>query len=139
MVVNALVTSVVIPRLEKLAKETFDPLSRRQTTRAIGLVDEVSYCVEKSSPKFEVRSRYFSNDSFVLSDPSHRSPSCNRSSRAFNCPSLNHKLSSLLISHSSPSLPTHSIQQPSSHDNVFSLDKSNCYRMLFDGDVTREV
>lgn len=55
-VVNALVTLVVIPRLEKLAKETYDPLSRRQTTRALGLLDEVSYCVEKSSPKFEVSS-----------------------------------------------------------------------------------
>lgn len=56
-VVNALVTSVVIPRLEKLARETFDPMSRRQTTRALGLVDEVSYCVEKSSPRFEVSRR----------------------------------------------------------------------------------
>lgn len=53
-VVNALVTTVVIPRLEKLARAAFDPLSRKQTMRAVGLVDEVSYCVEKSSPRFEV-------------------------------------------------------------------------------------
>ncbi|KAL8278337.1 hypothetical protein RQP46_009229 [Phenoliferia psychrophenolica] len=52
-VVNALVTSVVIPLLEKLARASFDPLSVTQTTRALGLIDEVSYCVEKSSPRFE--------------------------------------------------------------------------------------
>lgn len=54
-VVNGLVTSVVIPRLDKLARETYDPLSRLQTARALALVDEVSYCVERSSPRFEVR------------------------------------------------------------------------------------
>ncbi|GAA5934347.1 uncharacterized protein JCM15063_004548 [Sporobolomyces koalae] len=52
-VVNALVTSVVIPRLEKLARESYDPLSSRQTVAAIRLVDEMSYCVERDSPKFE--------------------------------------------------------------------------------------
>ncbi len=55
-VVNLLVTSTVIPRLEKLAT-TFDPLSVQQTQRAVGVVDEVSYCVEKSSPRFEVSRR----------------------------------------------------------------------------------
>mgnify|MGYP001559341704 FL=1 len=63
VVVNALVTSVVIPRLEKLARQSFDPLSRKQTARALALVDEVSYCVERSSPKFEAR--YFLPLSFV--------------------------------------------------------------------------
>lgn len=46
-------TSVVIPRLTKLAKATYDPMSGKQTSRAIGLVDEVSYCVERTSPRFE--------------------------------------------------------------------------------------
>lgn len=57
-VINALVTSVVIPRLEKLARETYDPLSKKQTTRALGLVEEVSYCVEKSSARFEVSAEH---------------------------------------------------------------------------------
>ncbi|GAA5889079.1 hypothetical protein JCM8208_007763 [Rhodotorula glutinis] len=52
-VVNALVTSVVIPRLEKLARAAYDPYSSRQTVAALRVVDEVSYCVETSSPKFE--------------------------------------------------------------------------------------
>ena len=54
-VVNALVTSVVIPRLEKLARSAYDPYSSRQTVAALRVVDEVSYCVETSSAKFEVR------------------------------------------------------------------------------------
>ena len=53
-VVNALVASVVAPRLEKLARESFDPMSRRQTTRALALLEEVEYSVERSSPKFVV-------------------------------------------------------------------------------------
>ncbi|GAA5956041.1 hypothetical protein JCM3765_005437 [Sporobolomyces pararoseus] len=52
-VVNALVTSVLIPRLGQLAKESYDPLSSRQTISAIKLVDEISYSVEKDSQKFE--------------------------------------------------------------------------------------
>ncbi|GAA6048331.1 hypothetical protein JCM3770_000953 [Rhodotorula araucariae] len=52
-VVNALVTSVVIPRLEKLARAAYDPFSSRQTAAALRVVDEVSYCVETNSPKFE--------------------------------------------------------------------------------------
>ncbi|GJN92794.1 hypothetical protein Rhopal_005832-T1 [Rhodotorula paludigena] len=52
-VVNALVTSVCIPRLEKLARAAYDPLSSRQTVAALRVVDEISYCVEPSSPKFE--------------------------------------------------------------------------------------
>lgn len=55
VVVNALVSSVVIPRLEKLAKESFDPLSKNQTTKALALLDEISYCVERKSQRFEVR------------------------------------------------------------------------------------
>ncbi|SCZ88564.1 BZ3500_MvSof-1268-A1-R1_Chr10-2g03001 [Microbotryum saponariae] len=54
-VVNALVTSVVIPRLIALAKASYDPWSKKQTMKALALVDEVSYCVETTSPKFEVR------------------------------------------------------------------------------------
>ncbi|KDE06831.1 hypothetical protein MVLG_02867 [Microbotryum lychnidis-dioicae p1A1 Lamole] len=52
-VVNALVTSVVIPRLIALAKASYDPWSKKQTMKALALVDEVSYCVETTSPKFE--------------------------------------------------------------------------------------
>ncbi|KAK4050355.1 hypothetical protein OIO90_005148 [Microbotryomycetes sp. JL221] len=58
-IVNLLVTSVVVTRLIPLAKQTYDAFSRHQTVRALGLVDEVSYCVEKSSPKFEQLVRAF--------------------------------------------------------------------------------
>ncbi|GAA6064227.1 hypothetical protein JCM10212_000374 [Sporobolomyces blumeae] len=51
--VNALVSSVIIPRLERLATEAYDPVSLKQTLAAVRIVDEVSYCVETSSPKFE--------------------------------------------------------------------------------------
>lgn len=59
-VVNALVASVVAPRLEKLARESFDPMSRRQTTRALALLEEVEYSVERSSPKFVVSLSFIS-------------------------------------------------------------------------------
>ncbi|GAA6020925.1 hypothetical protein JCM11491_000069 [Sporobolomyces phaffii] len=52
-VVNAMVTSVVIPRLCALARAAYDPLSSRQTVAALKWVDEISYCVERDSPKFE--------------------------------------------------------------------------------------
>ncbi|SCV73710.1 BQ2448_6140 [Microbotryum intermedium] len=52
-VVNALVTSVVIPRLIALARASYDPWSRKQTIKALALVDEVSYCVETTSPRFD--------------------------------------------------------------------------------------
>ncbi|BGP09779.1 GC-rich sequence DNA-binding factor 2 [Rhodotorula toruloides] len=52
-VVNAVVASVVIPRLSALAKAAYDPFSSRQTVAALKLVDEISYCVETNSPKFE--------------------------------------------------------------------------------------
>ncbi|GAA5906527.1 uncharacterized protein JCM6883_004506 [Sporobolomyces salmoneus] len=52
-VINALVTSVVIPRLSELARESYDPYSSHQTVAAVKLVDEISYCVERDSPKFE--------------------------------------------------------------------------------------
>ncbi|GAA6017197.1 hypothetical protein JCM10207_002568 [Rhodosporidiobolus poonsookiae] len=51
--VNALVTSVVIPRLAAIAKAGYDPYSAKQTMGALRWVEEVSYCVERSSPKFE--------------------------------------------------------------------------------------
>lgn len=53
-VVNAIVASVAIPRLSALARQTYDPYSARQTAAALRIVDEVSYCVETNSPKFEV-------------------------------------------------------------------------------------
>ncbi|KAI5481193.1 GC-rich sequence DNA-binding factor [Pseudohyphozyma bogoriensis] len=52
-VVNALVTTVVVPRLEVFAKEVYDPLSRRETAKALSAIDEVSYSVERASPRFE--------------------------------------------------------------------------------------
>lgn len=61
VVVNALVASVVIPRLDKVARESFDPLGKKQTVRALGLIDEVSYCIEKTSPKIEVCSNFHSS------------------------------------------------------------------------------
>lgn len=54
--INAFVTGTLIPRLSKLARETYDPLSVKATTRALGTVDEVSYCVDRGAEKFEVRS-----------------------------------------------------------------------------------
>jgi len=56
-VLNALVTSVIIPRLVSIAKESYDPLSSKQTVSALKLVDEISYSVERDSPRFEVSSR----------------------------------------------------------------------------------
>ncbi|KAM0790089.1 hypothetical protein ACM66B_005417 [Microbotryomycetes sp. NB124-2] len=58
-IVNLLVTSVIVPRLVALSRETYDPFSRHQTLRALSLVDEVSYCVERSSPKFELLVKTF--------------------------------------------------------------------------------
>ncbi|GEM10195.1 GC-rich sequence DNA-binding factor [Rhodotorula toruloides] len=52
-VVNAIVASVIVPRLSALAKVAYDPFSSRQTVAALRLVDEISYCVETNSPKFE--------------------------------------------------------------------------------------
>ncbi|GAA5977143.1 hypothetical protein JCM10908_004871 [Rhodotorula pacifica] len=52
-VVNAIVASVAIPRLSTLARQTYDPYSARQTVAALRIVDEISYCVETNSPKFE--------------------------------------------------------------------------------------
>ncbi|GAA5886767.1 hypothetical protein JCM6882_005881 [Rhodosporidiobolus microsporus] len=51
--INSLVASVLIPRLSAIARAGYDPYSERQTRAAIKWVDEVSYCVEPSSPKFE--------------------------------------------------------------------------------------
>lgn len=53
--INAFVTGTLIPRLSKVARGTYDPLSTKSTTRALGIVDEVSYCVDKGAEKFEVR------------------------------------------------------------------------------------
>ncbi|GAA5881856.1 hypothetical protein JCM3774_003060 [Rhodotorula dairenensis] len=52
-VVNAIVASVAIPRLSTLARQIYDPYSARQTAAALRIVDEISYCVETNSPKFE--------------------------------------------------------------------------------------
>ncbi|GAA6030231.1 hypothetical protein JCM8097_009000 [Rhodosporidiobolus ruineniae] len=51
--INSLVASVVIPRLSAIARAGYDPYSEKQTRAALKWVDEVSYCVEPSSPKFE--------------------------------------------------------------------------------------
>ncbi|GAA5838754.1 hypothetical protein JCM11251_006727 [Rhodosporidiobolus azoricus] len=51
--INSLVTSVIIPRLSAIARVGYDPYSEKQTRAALKWVDEVSYCVEPSSPKFE--------------------------------------------------------------------------------------
>ncbi|GAA5985030.1 hypothetical protein JCM11641_000823 [Rhodosporidiobolus odoratus] len=51
--VNSLVASVLIPRLSAIARAGYDPYSEKQTKAALKWVDEISYCVERSSPKFE--------------------------------------------------------------------------------------
>jgi hypothetical protein len=135
-VVNALVTSVVIPRLEKLAKETYDPLSRRQTTRALGLVDEVSYCVEKSSPKFEV-SEILGAICRPLLTRSLYSPSLSPSSLGFSWPSPKLNPSSPPTSRPSPSHPTPSTLPPSPLVPTSSTVKSSCCRTPFAGDASQ--
>ncbi|GAA5876738.1 hypothetical protein JCM8547_002033 [Rhodosporidiobolus lusitaniae] len=51
--INSLVASVLLPRLSALARAAYDPYDERMTRAAVKWVDEVSYCVEPSSPKFE--------------------------------------------------------------------------------------
>lgn len=51
-IVNSAVVSTVVPKLEKLARESYDPLSRAQTSKALAAIDDVSYCVDRTSPRF---------------------------------------------------------------------------------------
>lgn len=53
-VVGAMVADVVVPRLQELAKSAYDPYSTSATTKALNLVEEVTYCVDKNGRKFEV-------------------------------------------------------------------------------------
>lgn len=53
-VVAGMATTVVIPRLRKLVAEGFDTYSSKANSTALGLVEEISYCVEPTSPRFEV-------------------------------------------------------------------------------------
>lgn len=53
---QGIVATVVIPRLRKLAVEAYDPFSSRATTRALSVVEEITYCLDPSHPRFEVRS-----------------------------------------------------------------------------------
>lgn len=53
-VVGAMVADVVVPRLQDLAKVAYDPYSTSATTKALNLVEEVTYCVDKNGRKFEV-------------------------------------------------------------------------------------
>lgn len=49
-----MVATVVLPRLRKLAVEAFDPFSSRATARALEAVEEITYCLDPSHPRFEV-------------------------------------------------------------------------------------
>jgi GC-rich sequence DNA-binding factor len=56
-VVNAAVATVLLPRLRKLTSEAYDPFSSPMTSRALQVIEEISYCLEVSNPRFQV-SRY---------------------------------------------------------------------------------
>lgn len=53
--VHAIVESVVLPRLQLLAADTYDAYSATATRAALALVEEVSYSIDRKSQKFEVR------------------------------------------------------------------------------------
>ena len=57
-VVNGMVTTVVIPRLRKLAVEAFDPFSSKAASRALAVVEELTYCFDMNHPRFEVSLRW---------------------------------------------------------------------------------
>jgi GC-rich sequence DNA-binding factor len=52
--VNALVDKVVVPQLQRLATEAYDPFSLPATKRALDLVEEVTMCVEREGRKYQV-------------------------------------------------------------------------------------
>lgn len=53
-VVNAAVATIILPRLRKLAAEAYDPFSRSMTSKALHVVEEISYCLETSNQRFQV-------------------------------------------------------------------------------------
>jgi GC-rich sequence DNA-binding factor len=53
--VCALVESAVVPQLQNLAVDGYDPYSATATKAALALVEEVSFCVDRNGQKFEVR------------------------------------------------------------------------------------
>jgi GC-rich sequence DNA-binding factor len=55
--VNALVDKVVVPQLQKLATEAYDPFSVTATKRALGLVEEVTMCLDREGRKYQVGGR----------------------------------------------------------------------------------
>lgn len=57
-VVSGMISTVVLPKVEKFARQVYDPLSRTQTRRALGVVEEVGFGVERGSAKFQVSVSY---------------------------------------------------------------------------------
>lgn len=53
-VVNAAVATIIMPRLRKIALEAYDPFSRSMTSKALHVVEEISYCIETTNPRFQV-------------------------------------------------------------------------------------
>lgn len=56
-VVNAAVATVILPRLRRIAVEAYDPFSRSMTTKALHVVEEISYCLETTNQRFQVGCR----------------------------------------------------------------------------------
>lgn len=54
-VVNAAVATIILPQLRKIALEAYDPFSRSMTSRALYVVEEISYCIEITNQRFQVR------------------------------------------------------------------------------------
>lgn len=52
-VVAGLVGAAVVPRLQAYAREAYDPYSSRATGRALAIVEEVTYCLDRDGRKFE--------------------------------------------------------------------------------------
>ena len=51
---NGMMNTVVVPRLRQLAVEGYDPYSARATSAALQVVEEISYCLDTGSARFEV-------------------------------------------------------------------------------------
>jgi GC-rich sequence DNA-binding factor len=56
--VNALVDKAVVPQLQRLASEAYDPFSSSATKRALDLVEEVTMCIEREGRKYQVKKSF---------------------------------------------------------------------------------
>ena len=55
-VVNGMVATVVVPRLRKLALDGYDAYSSKATDSTLTVMEEITYSMELTNPKFEVKS-----------------------------------------------------------------------------------